>query len=426
MSTQNPAASSVEEKPIFVPLLHNGNGDVKANFMYCHGEAFMGRRVCMSVAGDSHANRGMNKIACAFLKSGCDVWINIDADITFTRRDIDHLLSHDVPLVYGIYPKKDDNTEPCLCTFGDIPVPDERNLATVRRSGRGFMMVRRELLEKMKEDNGGPALRYHNHGEIQWDFFPSGPVAGDLSALGDGKDEDGYPLREWISEDWFFCERARALGVPTLVDARIALGHEGGKIFRFGASQIERTDGWHGVPGWFTDEDAETYRRIAKEIPNGGIFVEVGSWMGRSMCAMARFLREVNKSLDLHAVDTFRGTLSEGQAHSKIVEAYGGSIRSAFEANLLKSGVEATVWEMDSVEAAKRFDDGAINAVFIDGDHAYKAVRADVLAWLPKVGRGGIIAGHDYDYPDVRNAVHEFIPADKIEAIGRCWFYKMP
>jgi len=54
--------------------------------------------------------------------------------------------------------------------------PDEKGLAEVRRSGRGFMLVKRELLEMMKEDNGGPALRYHNHEKIEWDFFTSGPV----------------------------------------------------------------------------------------------------------------------------------------------------------------------------------------------------------------------------------------------------------
>lgn len=230
---------SKQEKPLFVPLLDNGNGEIKAAFHLCHGEAFAGRVIQEMSASDSHANRGMNKVACAFLKSDCDIWINIDADILFRKMDIDNLLSHgDAKLVYGIYPKKQENTEPCLCTFATLPVPDENELAVVRRAGRGFMMVRRELLEAMKEDNGGPALRYHNHGEVQWDFFPSGPVTGEMNAFGDGVDEDGFPIREWISEDWFFCERARALGVPTVVDVRIALGHEGVKQYRFSSAQV--------------------------------------------------------------------------------------------------------------------------------------------------------------------------------------------
>src|SRR4030095_14738248 len=127
-------------------------------------------------------------------------------------------------------------------------------LVELRRCGRGFMLVKREVLEAMKEDNGGPALRYHKHEAIQWDFFPSGAVTGALSALEIPEDQvpegltqnkidaDGFPIREWISEDWYFCERARALGYPTMVDARIALGHVGIKEYRFNQSQVTRMD----------------------------------------------------------------------------------------------------------------------------------------------------------------------------------------
>jgi hypothetical protein len=225
------------DKPLFVPLLDNGNGSVMASFMIDHHAAFSGRNIVMDRASDSHANRGMNRIACQFLKSNCDTWINIDADIRFRRRDIDSLLSHKLPLVYGIYPKKQDDTQACLCTFHDVD--ESAQLVRVRRCGRGFMLVDRSLLEAMKEDNGGPALRYHNHGEVEWDFFPSGPVRGSMSAMGDGVDSDGYPIREWISEDWYFCEVARSLGVETFVDTSIALGHVGAKEYRFGPDQLE-------------------------------------------------------------------------------------------------------------------------------------------------------------------------------------------
>ncbi len=409
---------------IFLPLLDNGNGAVMSSFMICHARAFAGRDCQLTMASDSHANRGMNKIANDFLRSDCDVWVNLDADIHFTPRDVDHLLSHgpDVPLVYGIYPKKQEDAPPCLCTFAELPVPDARSLARVRRCGRGFMLVRRELLEAMKEDNGGPALRYHNHDRLEWDFFPSGPVAGEMSAL-EGLDEDGYPRREWISEDWYFCERARALGVPTLVDVRIALGHEGRKVYRL---DVARTD-WQSVPGWFSEADAECYRRIARELPEGGQFAEVGCWMGRSLCAFTTFLTELGKGAGLHAIDTFKGTQTEPNRsiQQPTIEEHGGSLRRAFERNLQTFGAGAQVYEMDSLAAASCFADGFLDAVFIDGDHSYDAVRADLAAWLPKVKPGGIIAGHDYDEAEVAQAVAVFFPG-QIERIGdRCWFVRL-
>lgn len=413
----------MSDKPLFVPLLDNGNGDIKAAFMCDFWEAFKGREVIFARASDSHANRGMNKVACAFLKTDCDWWINIDADILFTRRNIDHLLSHgDAKLVYGIYPKKSDETEPCLGTFDIVLPPTDENLVTVLRSGRGFMLVHRSLLEAMKEDNGGPALRYHNHGEVQWDFFPSGPVTGELSAMPAGKDPDGYPVREWISEDWFFCERARALGVPTVVDSRIALGHEGSKQYRFGLNQITRMDSnishWREIHGWFDYE--LLYRELAAKIPDGGTFAEVGTWQGRSLGAFNAFAKESKKHIHLHAVDTFRG--EPGNAvHEAILKAHGGSVEKVFRANMKALGLngELTVHVSDSAAAAALFPDGSLDAVFIDADHREEAVRADIRAWLPKVKRGGVIAGHDIDEPGVVAAVTTELPTATV--IGRCW-----
>ena len=73
-----------------------------------------------------------------------------------------------------------------------------------------------------------------------------------------------------------------------------------------------------------------------------------------------------------------------------------------------------------SVEVAKTFDI-KLDLVFIDGDHNYKSVAPDIDAWLPKVRKGGIIAGHDYDMPDVKRAVKErFKEYDvQLESLGK-------
>lgn len=66
---------------------------------------------------------------------------------------------------------------------------------------------------------------------------------------------------------------------------------------------------------------------------------------------------------------------------------------------------------MDSLAAAKTFQDQSLDLVFIDADHSYEGVKADIHAWAPKVRQGGILAGHDYDQPDfpgVKKAVDEF------------------
>lgn len=49
-----------------------------------------------------------------------------------------------------------------------------------------------------------------------------------------------------------------------------------------------------------------------------------------------------------------------------------------------------------SVDVAAQFADGSLDFVFIDGNHAFPAVVADLEAWSRKVRPGGLISGHDF------------------------------
>lgn len=48
-----------------------------------------------------------------------------------------------------------------------------------------------------------------------------------------------------------------------------------------------------------------------------------------------------------------------------------------------------------SLAAAEAFADGLLDFVYIDANHQYAAVCADLRAWWPKLRVGGILAGHD-------------------------------
>lgn len=72
------------------------------------------------------------------------------------------------------------------------------------------------------------------------------------------------------------------------------------------------------------------------------------------------------------------------------------------------------ILEMESLKAASAIRDASLDFVFIDADHSFKAVCADILAWSPKVKAGGFITGHDYDWPSVKGAVDELLPGIEV------------
>jgi hypothetical protein len=49
-----------------------------------------------------------------------------------------------------------------------------------------------------------------------------------------------------------------------------------------------------------------------------------------------------------------------------------------------------------STNAAARIQDHELDWAYLDGDHSYAGVVADINAYWPKVKPGGILAGHDY------------------------------
>lgn len=84
-----------------------------------------------------------------------------------------------------------------------------------------------------------------------------------------------------------------------------------------------------------------------------------------------------------------------------------------------------------SVDAARFFRDGFFDFVYIDADHSYESVKADIAAWRPKVKPGGLLAGHDYKNSHgkfVKKAVDEIFGESNIQSTAeRCgsWWIKL-
>lgn len=96
-----------------------------------------------------------------------------------------------------------------------------------------------------------------------------------------------------------------------------------------------------------------------------------------------------------------------------------------------RSGGKAVVLKLPSVVAAHQINDGSMDFVFLDADHSYEGVRADIAAWLPKVRKGCWIGGHDYandmpeyDFSGVKRAVDEAFSSVETDE-NFTWFVRM-
>lgn len=165
---------------------------------------------------------------------------------------------------------------------------------------------------------------------------------------------------------------------------------------------------------WFTYQDI--YDKIIKSIPDGGWIVEVGAWKGASTSYLA--VEAQHKKMKIDVVDTWAGS----EEHKEMSDIIENSLFGTFIDNLRPLINMINPIRSDSISASKMYADESLDAVFIDADHRYESVKADILAWMPKVKNKGILAGHDYcsTHFGVMQAVNELVPQSDI--IRDCWY----
>jgi cephalosporin hydroxylase len=174
---------------------------------------------------------------------------------------------------------------------------------------------------------------------------------------------------------------------------------------------------WSEIEGWFQWRDGQ--HEAVAHFPAGSTFVEVGTYLGRSICSLADVVASSGKPITIVGVDTCRGSGPEGPKQKNYHEAAttegGGTFAGALHRNILACGYGDAIAIMitDSARASRLCADATLDWVHLDARHDYDSVRADIAAWLPKVKSGGWLTGDDYDlekWPEVVAAVVAALP----------------
>jgi len=84
-------------------------------------------------------------------------------------------------------------------------------------------------------------------------------------------------------------------------------------------------------------------------------------------------------------------------------------LHAVVEAKLAGYQGRARLIRQPSAQGAAQFADQSIDLLYIDGDHTYQGVTADLKAWWDKVNhKSGLICGDDHSWLEVQEACEDF------------------
>ena len=172
-----------------------------------------------TMTNESLISRARNTLTAKFLHTKESTHLMfIDADIGWEPWHLLVMLDRQKDVIGGLYPMKSLPVKWCV---NGIPGQEEGvdNLVEVTKTGTGFMLIKRDVFEKL---DAHPAVK---------------PFANDI---GLPRELDPYmktyfdtAVREgrYYSEDWTFCENWRDIGGQVFIDKRVLLRHTGTYVF---------------------------------------------------------------------------------------------------------------------------------------------------------------------------------------------------
>lgn len=152
-------------------------------------------------------------------------YITIDSDVSWAPPGLPRLLSHDVDIVAGLYPRRSYPLDFPFMSSLDAGQPltgdPERRLVELTAVPFGFVRLRRAVVEAMCEKYAPMLAAKDNR-------VPQGAIVRLFDPYW-SRDENGDPVV--LAEDYSFCRRATDMGYRIWGDLEITMGHAGMHLF---------------------------------------------------------------------------------------------------------------------------------------------------------------------------------------------------
>ena len=140
---------------------------------------------------------------------------------------------------------------------------------------------------------------------------------------------------------------------------------------------------------------------LLDRLPQGGKCAEVGVWKGD----FSEMILERVEPDQLYLIDPW-----EYQPEFTGMWYGGGRVEGQNDMDAIYERVRSELGEQSSVRiireyssnAASQIEEGTLDWVYIDGNHTYDYVKADLEQYYPTVWKGGYIIGDDYEWGEGR------------------------
>jgi hypothetical protein len=180
------------------------------------------------VMNESAVHRARNYCADEFLRSASDHLLFVDSDIGFKAEDAIELLilqiqNPEYGIIGGPYKMKTLAKNAWAFNYDKDFDPDATEPQEVSGTGTGFMLIHRWVFEKFTKSY--PELMYRP------DSYPGTPFDGSRDIMKFFRYEIDPETRRDLTEDYWFCNRARDIGIKTWLCSWMKLRHAGMHIF---------------------------------------------------------------------------------------------------------------------------------------------------------------------------------------------------
>lgn len=175
------------------------------------------------------------------------------------------------------------------------------------------------------------------------------------------------------------------------------------------------------IVGAVTRLEGHRLARLAGQVPDGQVIVELGSHGGSSTSWLAIGVAKANRSTRIFAVDPW-----DLDAGDRLAQHAESAVRRRFDAQL-EFLASAGYIDPDVVHPIRGHSvdvaDGwphPVGLLHVDALHTYDAVTADLAAWCPHVAPGGVVVMHDWSNKrmGVRRAAADLAATPGWELLG--------